>query len=129
MSKQSYTNYGVPWYCDSDYPPIRPRDKETDKEWWLEGKKQQMKARQFVINFIKTNWKTGDRFVFDKSHDDLPEMYSGNAGTFLELKLVGSSWRVSVKWDDTNFKPTGVYNNCGMFAFYWGVSKIYEFVI
>ena len=91
---QNYNNFGVPWYCNSDYPAIRPRDKETDKEWWLEGKKHQMQARQYVIKFIKATWKADDRFIFDKCHENLPSILLGHAGTFLELKMVGSSWRV-----------------------------------
>ena len=94
----SYNNYGVPYYARSDTPAIRPRGipkTESLPEDWQKNKANKMKALRFMREFIKTNWKTGDKFVFT-----LGSEHVGLTGTFQSAFLCGSAWMMRLSWDN-----------------------------
>lgn len=112
-----FNKSGVPWYAHPDTPAIRgPREIPDGNGGYNVN---YMRALTYVRNFIRANWKEGDRFQFmvQSEDEDRPGLHSGKTGTFVKLALRGNSWRVIVKWDDIGYKPhTGSASD--MFSFF-----------
>jgi len=113
-----YNNYGVPQYARKDTPAIRPRIVvKPDNEEWLIGKARQMQARRYVREYIKANWKAGDRFFLTTEKNDKNETcdYAGETGEFVERFQSGNSQMIRVKWDNPEMGKRII----GMFSFYY----------
>lgn len=112
-----FNNFGVPHYAASDTPAIRPREIKADSKEWLDGKAQQMIARRYVREYIKENWKAGDKFSLttEKRPGGETSNFPGETGEFIERFQCGNAQMIRVKWDN----PKMGKRHLGMFEFYY----------
>lgn len=100
-----FNNFGVPYYAHPDTPAIRPREipkSEAKSESWQNMKAEKMRAIRYVREFVKTNWKEGDKFILSKEQNKYGDysQFAGATGVFTKMFLCGSVWMVRVIWDD-----------------------------
>lgn len=88
-----YNNFGVPYYAHPDTPAIRgPRSLPSELSIRHGNKADKMKALKYVREFVKTNWKEGDKFIMTGGcRKDLtahPKCRNGQSRTLFMSDLV-----------------------------------------
>lgn len=113
MSRDTYHNPTVPYYCHIKTPRIDPFPKPIS-EHALENKIFLMKLRKFLRQWVRENWQQGERFRILEIPADLPDSYrwrnAGKTGTFVELFTNGMATQVKVIWDDGAKHTLGMHD-------------------
>jgi hypothetical protein len=129
MSQKNFNAAGVPWYADGKLPAIRPRELPPMSQETQDWKARKMAATHYVRAAVREKWKSGDRFYIttaprtyydftSKKNETRQCSHAGKTGTFLEVKIQGSTYFAFVKWDDPEYKPIGLYNKISVYDLY-----------
>lgn len=124
MSRKSYNNHGVPWYCRPDLPAVRstppaePAEITPEQRFSLNLRAQ--KQRQEIFAWLKAFWKPGDLFVMTlngwvPTPEDNAEhraaakrhyCFLGSVGVYTGYKLRGgNTYYVYPEWLHVDWPP------------------------